>query len=39
MSKLGYGPREYAWPIVKQLFSNNFETSDWLRLIDHLLMR
>jgi hypothetical protein len=39
MQKLGYGPREYAWPIVRQLFSNNFETLDWLRLMDHLLMR
>ena len=39
LNRLGFQAKEYAWPILRTLFSNNFESKDWLRVFDHVFLQ
>ncbi|CAD8143995.1 unnamed protein product [Paramecium octaurelia] len=35
---LGYSPIKYAWPSIRQLYTNLMNKNQWIQLIDHLIL-
>lgn len=36
MAKLGFEVKDYAWPLLRTMFTRVLESEDWQRLLDHL---